>query len=71
MIKIKALLESWTNSEYGPYEVQEEFKRLNNAIWSFYENGLISGDKMKEEWKKLYKATEIMLKKLDKENNNV
>lgn len=58
MIKIKTLVENWKNNEYNFEAITNEYKRLHNALWAMYENGLIDKEKMQNESKKLNKAYE-------------
>lgn len=60
MIKINKLLENWTKNEYGIEEIREEYKRLNNAIWALYENGMITNETLVTSNSKLNIALNIM-----------
>lgn len=60
MVKIKTLLETWTANEYNMEAIGNEYRRLYNAIWALYENGLITNEKRDAEHKKLNIAYNVM-----------
>jgi len=56
MIKINTLLESWKNAEYDKESIENEYRRLYNAIQALYENSLITREIREQEYIKLEKA---------------
>lgn len=63
LIKIYTLLESWKNAEYDQEAIEDEYKRLYNAIQALYENSLISRDVKEKEFAKLKKAYQKAISK--------
>ena len=55
-ISIKKLTETWIENEYDLEAIDNEWNRINNALWALYENGIITKECMITEGMKLDKA---------------
>lgn len=64
-INTKNLVENWNLAEYDCNAVVDEYLSLKNGIWAFYQNGLITKEKLEAEHKKLQKAFDIISKKFE------
>ena len=56
MIKTDTLLKSWKVAEYDKEAIENEYRRLYNAIQALYENSLISRETREKDYVKLKKA---------------
>lgn len=56
MIKTDTLLKSWKVAEYDKEAIENEYRRLYDAIQALYENSLISRETREKDYVKLKKA---------------